>query len=181
MLKRSFSAGKEDKPSMERKFVEPAEELIRKTPPRVMGISRKFLLRAINRRLIVRLARRASIGIPLLGLYFAQRTFRNDLKQSLDPNNPHDIRKGYKLVTSIDGLDLGAQVLMLSGLATTLIADPTVTTASIGIPDVMKFADKVSICCAFGSTIVGTYLELKKDHDLEATNFSKNNDDAPKQ
>jgi hypothetical protein len=144
----------------------PAEDILKITPKRVKGISRKFLLRAINRKIIVRLARRASIGIPLLGFYFAQNTFRNDLSQSLDKENMLHIRTGYKIVTAIDGIDLAAQTFILSGLASTLFLQSYDLTM-IDFPEIMKYADKVSIGCAVTSTLLGTYVELKKQHDLE--------------
>lgn len=149
----------------------PVEEIIEKTPRRVKGISRKFLLRAINRRIIVRLARRASIGIPLLGFYFAQNAFRNDLSQALDTENLPHIRSGYKVVAAIDGIDLTAQTFMLSGLVSTLFLQASdlsiIDLSMINFPEIMKYADKVSIGCALSSTLLGTYIELKKQHDLE--------------
>lgn len=152
----------------ERNLIQPAEDILKKTPKRVKGISRKFLLRAINRRIIVRLARRASIGIPLLGFYFAQNTFRNDLSQALNKENASFIRSGYKVVTAIDGIDLAAQTFMISGLVSTLYFQTT-DIAMISFPEIMKYADKVSIGCALASTLLGTYIELKKEHDLEVS------------
>lgn len=142
-------------------------EVVKKTPKRVLGISRKFLLRAINRRVIARLARRASIGIPLLGFYFAQNAFRNDLSQALNKENLPSIRNGYKVVTAIDGIDLTAQCFMLSGLVSTLFLQTTDVAAVINFPEIMNYADKVSIGCALASTLLGTSIELKKEHDLE--------------
>lgn len=153
-------------PHHQHDLIKPAEDLLKKTPKRVKGISRKFLLRTINRRIVVRLARRASIGIPLLGFYFAQNTFRNDLNQALSEENPPHVRSGYKIVTAIDGIDLTAQTFMISGLVSTLYLQ-NLDFSMINFPEIMKYADKVSIGCALASTLLGTYIELKREHDLE--------------
>lgn len=156
----------------------PAEELLEKTPRRVKGISRKFLLRAINRKIIVRLARRASIGVPLLGFYFAQNTFRSDLSQAMNKENPDYVRNGYKFVTAIDGIDLAAQTFMITGLVSTLYFQTT-DFSSINFAEIIKYTDKISIGCAISSTVLGTYIELKKEHDLEIQNSLNTPDDKP--
>lgn len=156
----------------------PAEELLEKTPRRVKGISRKFLLRAINRKIIVRLARRASIGVPLLGFYFAQNTFRSDLSQAMNKENPDYVRNGYKFVTAIDGIDLAAQTFMITGLVSTLYFQTT-DFSSINFAEIIKYTDKISIGCAISSTVLGTYIELKKEHDLEIQNSLNTPGDKP--
>ena len=164
-------------PHHQHDLIKPAEDLLKNTPKRVKGISRKFLLRTINRRIVVRLARRASIGIPLLGFYFAQNTFRSDLNQALSEENPPHVRSGYKIVTAIDGVDLTAQTFMLSGLVSTLYLQ-NLDFSMINFPEIMKYADKVSIGCALASTLLGTYIELKREHDLELS-AEKNVADSP--
>lgn len=148
-----------------------AEELIQKTPKRVLGISRKFLLRTINRKVIARIARRATIGIPLVGMYFAQRAFRNDLAEAQNIANPAFIRSGYKVVTSIDGIDLLAQSAIIASLATSMLAPTAVdVNNAFHIPEIMLYGDKISIGCALSSTLLGTYIELKREHMIEEAN-----------
>lgn len=144
----------------------PAGELIAKTPKkRVIGISRKILLRTINRKIVVRLARRATIGIPILGLYLGQKVFRNDLHDAVDPQLPASLRHKYKALASIDAIDLTAQSLMLAGMTTTIFFQCQ-EIADINIAAVMKDADKVSLSAALGSTLFGTYLEILKQNFL---------------
>ncbi len=136
--------------------------LIAKTPKkRVIGISRKIILRTINRKIVVRLARRATIGIPILGLYLGQKVFRNDLSDAVNPQYPAALRHKYKALAGIDAVDLTAQSLMLAGMTTTIFFQCQ-DIADINIPTIMQHADKVSLSAALGSTIFGTYLEIMK-------------------
>lgn len=151
----------------------PTSELISKTPKkRVIGISRKILLRTINRKIIVRLARRATIGIPMLGLYLGQKVFRTDLSDAINPQYPSALRHKYKLLASIDAIDLTAQSLMLAGMTTTIFFQCQ-DIANIHIPLIMQHADKVSLSAAFGSTIFGTYLEIMKQNFLSSQHESE--------
>jgi hypothetical protein len=127
---------------------------------RVEGLSKKLLLRAINRNIVSRIARRASIGIPLLGFYFVQRVLRNDLKQATNPENPPKVQNGYKFVSSVDAIDLMAQTAMITSLALTLFFPEITILSSL---EIIKYADKVSIGAALTSCSLGTYLEYQKE------------------
>lgn len=130
------------------------------SPKRVEGFSKKILLRAINRNIVSRVARRASIGIPLLGFYFVQRVLRNDLKQANNPENPKPIQDGYKFVSGIDTIDLMAQTAMITSLTLTLFF-PEINL--LHAFEILKYADKISIGAALTSCSMGTYLEYQKD------------------
>lgn len=131
-------------------------------PKRAKGISKKLLLRAINRNLVARVAKRASIGIPVLGLYLVQRLFRNDLKQAFDPINPQDIRMWYGLVASVDFVDLLAQTTMITCLSSSLFLQDVSFLQDIDVQEVLKYADRTSLGAAFTSCTLGTYTEIKK-------------------
>jgi hypothetical protein len=132
-------------------------------PKRAKGVSKKLFLRAVNRNIIPRIARRACIGIPVLGLFLVQRLFRNDIKQALDQSNPPDIRKMYMGVATADGIDLLAQTTMLTALSATLFFQDASLLQNIDLPEILKYADKTSLGAAFTSCTLGTYAELQKE------------------
>lgn len=75
------------------------------------------------------------IGIPIVGIYLAQRLLKKDFAQSI-------------IITS-----LGTSLFL-----------PEVygTLSSLGLADMANYADKASISAAFASSVLGTYLEMKK-------------------
>jgi hypothetical protein len=131
-------------------------------PKRFNGICKKMIFRLINRNVIARIAKRASIGIPILGVYLSQRLLRNDMKQAMDTNNSDEIRNGYYIVSGIDAIDFLSQTIMISSLTTTLFFPELAVMYDLNLAEYMKYADKASIGAAISSCIGGTYLEMKQ-------------------
>lgn len=154
----------EEKASPTHAMLTPEELLILKSK-RVKGFGRKITLRAINRNLVRRLAKRATIGIPLLGMYFAVRVLYNDTKQAFNMQNDPFIRKAYGVAATIDMSDLAAQLIIIAGMTSSFFFQeynifPTL--AEMG-----PVADKVSLSAALISSSIGTYCEVKKEEEAE--------------
>lgn len=128
---------------------------------RVKGFGRKITLRAINRNLVRRLAKRATIGIPLIGMYFALRVLYNDSLQALSPENTPFIRKAYGTAAAVDISDVAAQSVIIAGMASSFFfADYNLLPV---LAELGPVADKVSLSAALVSSCIGTYCEVHKE------------------
>lgn len=133
-------------------------------PKRIKGFGKKLMLRAVNRNVVSRITRRAMIGIPILGIYLAQRLLRKDLAQALDKSNPEHIRKGFGFLSGVDAVDLMAQSIIITSLGASIFMPGLYGTLSgIGLAEIANYADKASIAAALTSSMFGTYLEMKKE------------------
>lgn len=164
---RLFSSSVEDESHKHKVLGTPAELLKRK---RVQGFGRKITLRAINRNIVRRLAKRATIGIPLIGMFFALRVLKNDITQATNPENPPFIRNIYKLSSTINISDVMAQIVMISSVFSTILFPDLLTMlpqlAEVNV--LAPTADKVSLVAALTSSCLGTYCEITKEELLEA-------------
>ncbi|RYH31825.1 hypothetical protein EON65_01830 [archaeon] len=164
---RSFSSNVEVESHKHKANSTPAELLKRK---RVQGFGRKVTLRAINRNIIHRLAKRATIGIPLLGMYFALRVLKNDITEATNTENPLFIRNIYKLSSAINISDVMAQTVMISSMVSTVLLPDLLNMLPqlADLNSLTPMADKVSLAAALTSSCFGTYCEIKKEELLEA-------------
>jgi hypothetical protein len=145
--------------------VQASEELLKKTPKRVKGITRKLILRIVNRKIIKRLASRASIGIPLVGLYFVVRVLRNDFEEIAKAQDNVTLQNRFKVLAGIDSVDLCAQVIAVSGMTLSMALHYQDPASAFSIPDVLQYADKVSLTASFSSTVIGTFIEIQRHKD----------------
>ena len=140
---------------------------VNKVQPRMKGGVRKLVLRQINRKIVSRLARRFTIGIPVLGFYFVSKLLRNDCKRVVS-----EYKKGELMVSSLfatavlaDVLDLAAQATIIAGFAHSNFDVGLATAAAL-----LLSADKASLACAalsFSSGVGGELLSLKNAAQLE--------------
>lgn len=121
-------------------------------------------MRALNRKIVSRIFRRATMGIPLIGLYFGIRIFKKDFFQGLNSGNSRNLRMGYLAVASIEAVDVMAQMGMVTGLSLSAVF-PGLIEAIDGVdfPELMKLADRASIAAAVTSCTAGTYLETVRE------------------
>ncbi|GBF96809.1 hypothetical protein Rsub_09665 [Raphidocelis subcapitata] len=124
-------------------------------PLRVKGVGRKMLLRQINRTLIRRIARRATIGIPILGVYFVARLLRKDaasLAAHLAARD-HGLAALYALAVTAEVADVAAQALITLGMGVSsgLLPAGALPAGLFGfaaLPALLAAADRVSLVCA---------------------------------
>ncbi len=162
-------------------------------PPRVKGITRKLVMRQVgacvgaaaaqstqptncnanhprcptsqlNRTIVRRLARRATIGIPIIGLFFVLRLLRRDAAAlaahySAGRAGPASL---YALAVAAELLDVGAQSVIAVGMGVSsgLVTLPAALAAALVaavpvLPVVLAAADQVSLACAAASCGMG--------------------------
>ena len=135
--------------------------------PAPLSLSRHALFPfKINRSLIRRLARRLTIGIPILGLYYIGRIMRKDARSLVAAWAAGD-RTGlglYGFAVSAELVDLGAQALITlsAGVCSGLIVLPAGLAAAALAPAMIAAADKVSIACAAAACGAGMLAEAHK-------------------
>lgn len=132
---------------------------------RAKGFGRKLTLRALNRNVVRRIARRATIGIPLLGMYFACRVLTNDFRQSQNSANPPLLRKMYAGAAMVDAADVASQTVIISSLIAQLFLSDLSLPPLLG--ELSPIADKVSLGAALVSSSIGTYCELNTEESTE--------------
>jgi len=126
----------------------------------------------INRTLVRRLARRATIGIPILGLYFVTRVLCKDAAnfQAHYAAGDTSLAALYALAVAAEGVDVVAQTLITVGMGVTsgLLTLPAALPASLfsaaALPVLIAAADRLSIACATVSCGVGLAGEAIKAH-----------------
>ncbi|WIA30312.1 hypothetical protein OEZ86_000400 [Tetradesmus obliquus] len=128
-----------------------------KTQPRMKGFSRKLALRQVNRKIIARVARRFTIGIPVLGFYFVSKLMVKDLARvkSEYANGETGVSALFATALAADVLDLAAQFTVISGLAHANLGFGLVSAAGL-----LALADKASLATAFLSFSCGLSGEL---------------------
>ncbi|KAF6255174.1 hypothetical protein COO60DRAFT_241500 [Scenedesmus sp. NREL 46B-D3] len=128
-----------------------------KTQPRIKGFSRKLALRQVNRRIIARVARRFTIGIPVLGFYFVSKLMVRDLARvKLEyAQGETGVSALFATALAADVLDLAAQLTVISGLAHANLGVGLASAAGL-----LALADKASLATAFLSFSCGLSGEL---------------------
>jgi hypothetical protein len=138
-----------------------------KVHPRMKGGVRKLVLRQINRKIVARLARRFTIGIPVLGFYFVSKLLKKDCERVASEYKKGELMVSGLFATAVlaDVLDLAAQATIIAGFAHSNFNVGLATAAAL-----LLSADKASLACAalsFSSGVGGELLSLKKAAQLE--------------
>lgn len=145
-------------------------------PPRVKGIGRKMLMRQINRTLVRRLARRATIGIPMLGLFFVLRVLKKDSASLMAAWSAGDatLASLYGAAVAAELVDVVAQCTVSIGMGVTsgllaapagLVALPAGLAGPLGLaalpalPAALAIADRTSLGMAATSCAMGLAAE----------------------
>ncbi|GFR44490.1 hypothetical protein Agub_g5753 [Astrephomene gubernaculifera] len=91
----------------------------RRTRGRAEGISRKFLFRTLNKRIIRQMARRATIGLPIVGFFFVARLLVKDFERvrAEAAAGRKSIAGLFSVALACDAVDLVSQALLLAGMA----------------------------------------------------------------
>lgn len=154
----------------------PKSQIVPFPPPtRVKGIGKKLILRSINRTIVSRLTRRAMIGIPIVGVYFASRLIvkdtRNVFEQIEKRNNI--CASAFSTSLGLTTIDLLAQLTIISAIAVnTGIIDPmplkelygfAALPALMNSTDVLWIADKISLTSAVASCVTGIIAEYLRE------------------
>eukprot|EP00775_Hariotina_reticulata_P010995 gene10995-11149_t len=141
---------------------------VSKVKPRMKGYSRKLALRQLNRRVIARVARRFTIGIPVLGFYFVSKLMVKDLVRvrAEYASGDYNVAALFATALAADILDLAAQVTVISGLAHNHLGAGLASAAAL-----LVAADKASLVTAalsFSCGLSGELLSLKHAGDDDA-------------
>jgi hypothetical protein len=150
----------------------PKSKIIPFPPPtRVKGVGKKLILRSINRTIVSRITRRAMIGIPIAGVYFASRLIVKDTRNVFEQikKGNHICASAFSTSLGLTAIDLFAQVTIISALAVnTCLIDPmqfkefygfAALPALLNSTDILSIADKVSLTSAGASCITGIVAE----------------------
>jgi hypothetical protein len=131
---------------------------------RFKGYSRKLVLRALNRRLIARIARRATIYIPCVGFYLACKVFKKDIDRALDPSTDLKNRALMGVAAGADAVDIGAQAVIIAGMLSN-IAPALLPAALLALQPAMAMgtADHVSLTCALISCSAATWSVMRAE------------------
>ena len=124
--------------------------------PRPKGMTKKLLLRQTNRSVVSKLARRATIGIPIYGCYAATRAVARDGSRACDEAGRGHIKASalYAGVTMANVVDVAAQSMVIGGLAYTHLC------GFAGCAPLLAHADKLSLTAAATSCLVGLYADV---------------------
>lgn len=131
--------------------------VIKKTLLRMKGVTRKAVLRTVNRRIVAQLARRATIAIPILGFYFVSNLAKRDLKRAVT-----EFEHGHTDTGRVFTAALGCELLDLMSQAT-IITAIAYNNFGIGLQAATMFqpyADKMSIAMACTTCLLGITGEL---------------------
>ncbi|KAG2489520.1 hypothetical protein HYH03_011971 [Edaphochlamys debaryana] len=135
----------------------------RKAQGRLKGMSRKIVMRTINRRIVRQMARRATIGIPCIGFFFVSRLMMRDLARvrSELAAGRTGIAGLFSLALCCDALDLTSQALIITGLAH--------SNFGLGVPlaaEILALADKGTLAMAsisFSAGVTGEFLTVLRE------------------
>lgn len=136
---------------------------------RLKGVTRKIILRTLNKRIIAQVARRATIGIPCLGFYFVSRLMFKDyarVRKEASASNTL-VAALFSLALCCDLVDLAAQAVVITGIAHSQFGVGFSTAAGW-----LAYADKYSLAMAFSSVTAGVTGEiltvLREEQEAEA-------------
>lgn len=131
-------------------------------PSSLLPPNPQLVLRQINRKIIARLARRFTIGIPVVGFYFVSKLLRNDFRRVTS-----EYASGNTAVSGLfaaamvaDILDLAAQATIIAGFAHNNFKMGIAAAAAV-----LAHADMASLACAalsFTSGLSGELLSLSR-------------------
>lgn len=140
---------------------------VNKVQPRMKGGVRKLVLRQINRKIVARLARRFTIGIPVVGFYFVSKLLTKDCQRVAAEfrNGEYAVSSLFATAVVADILDLAAQGTIIAGFAHTNFNMGLATAAAL-----LLHADMASLACAalsFASAVSAEMLSMRRSAQLE--------------
>lgn len=131
---------------------------------RTKGVMRKLALRQINRKIVARLARRATIAIPFVGFYFVSRLILKDYARvkAEYASGSHVAAGFFSVALACDLLDWAAQATVIAGLAHNNFGAGLAVAASL-----LAVADKLSLASAGLSCVCGVSGEVSSAAEAE--------------